>query len=723
MKFGEHMEMAGQNEQYVIRGDLLACLVELTAFYERRASVEALTSGLPLMDGQLTPDLFQRAAERAELLSKRCKLPFKDIHSSVLPCILCLQDNQFCVLLEINDESATIFANQETQEVPLEQLSAAYTGRVILAKPKNSIEEEPEEQSPFHIKNLTWFWNAVRNSWITYSEVFVASFFINVFALALPLFVMNVYDRVVPNGAIETLWTLAIGVIIIFIFDFLLKLLRTYFIDNAAMDIDSKLSTRIFEHVIGIRMGKRPNNVGKIFNAVHGFESFRDFITSFSLAALIDFPFSILFIIVIGLIGGKLFLVPLILMPIIIVVSFIIQAPLVKIVKKNYAVSGEKQQTLIESLIGIAMIKSQNAEGVTQRKWEALVRYGSKLNVRLKFLTGLAMNFSTFSQYMGSIIVVILGVYMIANNQLTVGALIACTMLTGRTLAPISQLVNLIMRYYQSVTNLKNIDDLMKLPNERPADKKFLHLDNLTDTVEFKDSSFSYGGSTRNAVEGINFKISPGERIAVIGKVGSGKSTLLKLAMGLYEATQGTVLFSGHNIKNIDPTIIRKHVGYVPQDPVLFSGSIRENIAFSNPCASDDAILSAASVAGLASCISEHADGIDIQVGERGENLSGGQRQAVSIAQALINDPKFLIFDEPSTSMDDVNEAAFKDRIKNLLAGNRTFLLSTHKMSMLSLVQRIIVLDAGSIVLDGPKEEVLQALKNRKVQSKDESHE
>lgn len=705
----ETAEVLKAEEPPAVQGTLLDCLVQLTFFYERRMPESALLSGLPVKEGELTLDLFPRAAQRADFVSKFARVAFEDIHEGILPCIVCCKKNQYCLLYELEGHTAKVVSNGKPLTIEVSLLQENYNGAVVLVKPNESFADKPGE-AQFDIRKADWFWKAMEGSWSTYGEVLLTSFFINLFVLASPLFVMNVYDRVVPTNAIATLWILALGVLIAFSFDFILKQLRTRFVDNAAHKIDGQLSAKIFEHILGIPMTSRPASVGQMTNTVQSFESFRDFLTSLSITVLIDFPFTLLFVIFIGMIGGTLCLVPLLLMPVVLITSFLIQAPLIRVVKENYAVSGAKQQTLVETLIGISAVKSQNAEGSSQRKWERLVSYASKLGVKLKFLTSLAVNVSTFFQYLGGSIIVIFGVYRISDHKLTVGGLIACTILTGRALAPLAQVVSLLMRYYQSLTTIQGIDKIMRLPIERPPGKKFLHPDTFVESIEFKDVEFRYKKMAANAIKKTSFKINPGEHVGVIGRIGSGKSTLLKLAMGLYEPSEGKVFFSGYDIQQLDPMLVRKHIGYVSQDPILFSGTIRQNILLGDPNASDERLLAAVKLAGLSSLISEHPDGLALEVGERGQNLSGGQRQAVSIAQALLQNPRFLIFDEPTSSMDEANEDSFKRRMMEYLQG-RTLILSTHKAGMLSMVDRLIIMEKGAVVIDGPKDAVLQKLR------------
>ncbi|MDF1760329.1 MAG: type I secretion system permease/ATPase [Coxiellaceae bacterium] len=693
---------------------LLDCLIDLTFFYERRKTKSALTAGLPLKENILPPDLFQKAAQRADFLTKIVRVKFDDIHQKLLPCVVFLNEQDSYVLLaKIEEKTATIIKNQQEHVIPLEMLKQQYGKQIILVRPKifTANAETPQKLSFF---DIGWLWPALKGSWSIYAEVLFATFFINVLVLAMPLFVMNVYDRVVPNTAIATLWVLALGVVFVLAFDFILKTLRTRFIDTAAHSVDTELSGKIFEHVLGIKMKDRPNSTGYLVNTVQGYETFREFMASFSVTILIDFPFTLLFIVFIGLIGGSLFLVPLLLMPAILIVSYLIQKPLVNAVNKNFEISGAKQQTLVETMSGISTVKAQNAESSTQRRWDHMVAFASFLNMRIKFLNSLAINFSTFAQFLGSVLIVIFGVYKIADNELSMGALIACTILAGRALAPIAQVVGYIMRYYQALTSLQSVDRMMKLPIERPTEKKFLYPDEIDMTIKCSHVTLRYAGAKMDSLIDVNLEIKPGEKIGLVGRVGSGKSSLLKALIGFYEPNEGKVYWGGNDIQQLDPMEVRSKLGYVTQEPELFSGSIKDNVVLGNPNASDDEILHAIKLAGVKEMIDRHADGIEMQVGERGKNLSGGQRQSVIVAQALLQNPKILVFDEPTASMDELSEKWFCEKIRGFM-GDRTLLLSTHKASMLSLVDRLIVMDHGKVAADGPKDEVLKALHERSI--------
>lgn len=672
---------------------------------------------LPLGDdGMFTPDIFVRAAEQAGLTAKIAKRPLDKINNLVLPAVCLLKNKQACILLNINDDNTvrilTPEAGASEEDIDLDVLQQEYADYVIFIKPKYRFSDRSEEMLKRNQKN--WFWSVIKESWRTYSEVALASLLINCFALAVPLFVMNVYDRVVPNQAIETMWVLAIGVCIVFMFDFTLKSLRSYFVDMAGKSVDMKLSSRIFEQVLGIKMDSRPRSVGAFVNTVQAFESFRDFITSSTLVVLIDMPFAVLYVCVIAMLAGNIALVPLIMMPLVIIVGILLQLPLTELTKESFQHAAEKQATLIESLGGIEAIKSSGAEGSTQQRWESVVKLSAKLGIKLRMVSNTAVNFTVLTQQLASVLVVIFGVYKISEGEITTGALIACTILTGRALAPMAQVASLMTRYFQSVNALQSVDQVMQLPVERPPGVKHLHRPYLSGDIEFRDVNFNYPAEEVSSLKNVNVRIRAGERVGIIGRIGSGKTTFAKMLIGLYQPTEGSILIDDTDILQIDPAELRDNIGYVPQDIVLFYGSVKENICLGAPYSDDAEILRAAQIAGVDRFVSQHPQGYDMQVGERGQSLSGGQRQSISLARALLRDPSILVLDEPTNSMDDSTEAQLRSTLKDQVYG-RTLILVTHKGSMLSLVDRLIVFDNGKVVADGKKEDVIKALSQGQV--------
>ncbi|MFM9888439.1 MAG: type I secretion system permease/ATPase, partial [Burkholderiales bacterium] len=523
-----------------------------------------------------------------------------------------------------------------------------------------------------------------------------------------------VYDRVVPSRAIETLWVLAIGVGIVLMFDLGMRALRGYFVDLAGKKIDVVLSTQIHERVLGLQMAARPKSVGAFASSVQEFEAVREFITSVTITTIIDLPFALLFIAVIAWIAGPLAWICVAAVPVVILASLAVQRPLGRAVEANIRLNAQRQASLIETLVGLDTIKIMRAEGQRQRRWEQVIAQIATHALKSRFLSATAVNFSLFMQQLAYLAIVIGGVYLIAADKLTVGALIACTLLTGRALAPLAQIAGLLTRYKQTRTSLGSIDRLMNLPIERPADKVFLHRQRLNGAIEFRGVSFSYPDSQRDALENVSFKIAAGERVALIGRIGSGKSTIEKLILGLYPPKSGSILIDGTEVRQLDPAALRRNIGHVPQDITLFYGSVRDNILIGAPYAEESAMARAAEIAGVSEFIDRTPNGFDLPVGERGESLSGGQRQAIAIARAELLAPPILLFDEPTSAMDAGSEEQFKARLQMQLSG-RTLLLVTHRPSLLSLVNRLIVMDGGRVVADGPKDKVLQALAEGKV--------
>lgn len=633
----------------------------------------------------------------------------------VLPVVLLLKNNKTCVLIAKNNEQYTILlpeTDSGEKTVHLEELEQEYIGSAFFIQINHTFDERTADSATPRAKH--WFWDIIYKSWPIYLEVLAASLLINIFALASPLFIMNVYDRVVPNHALETLWVLAIGVGIVYIFDFLMKSLRGYFIDVAGKRSDIILSSTIFEKVLGIKMESRPTSVGAFANNLHEFESFRDFLTSATLTTLIDLPFLFIFLAVIYMLGGDLALIPFFVLPLAILGGIAVQKPLKNTINELFKFSAQKGATLIESLTNLDSIKSSGAEGQMQRQWEQNIGQIARLGLKSRFFSSIAVNLTVFLQQIASVAVVIFGVYKISEGDLTMGGLIACTILTGRTLAPVSQIASLLTRYHQARASLDSLNRLMTLPVEREPGKKFLHRPVFKGSIEFKNISFSYPEQPIKALDNVSFKIDAGERVGFIGRIGSGKSTIEKLMMSLYEAQTGSILVDGTDIRQIDPSDLRRQIGYVPQDISLMFGSVKDNITLGSRFADDASILHAAEVAGVTNFVNKHPAGFDLPVGERGGALSGGQRQSVAVARALLLSPPIYIMDEPSNSMDNSTEEAFKQRFSSQL-NTETLILVTHRSSLLTLVDRLIVMDGSKIVADGSKEKVLEALKQGQI--------
>jgi ATP-binding cassette, subfamily C, bacterial LapB len=542
----------------------------------------------------------------------------------------------------------------------------------------------------------------------------LAAFLVNIFALAMPLFTMNVYDRVVPNRSIETLWVMAVGVSIIVVGDLILRSMRGYFLDWASARIDIKLSSRIMQQVLGLRMEQKPNSVGSFASNLRSFESVRDFITSATITTMIDIPFGLIFVLVIAWISAPM-VIPVILGAILMLIyAFSVQTKMHALSESMYRAGALRNATLIESLVGLETVKALGIEGNMQRKWEHSASFLTEVGSKLRLLSQSINNGSNAIQQVTSVALVLLGVYLVINGFLTMGGLIACTMLSSRALAPISQTAGLLTQYHTATTSLQSLDEVMNKPIERPIDSNFLSRSSFSGDIEFREVSFRYPGAEENALTKVSFKIKAGERVALLGRMGSGKSTIHKLILGLYQPTEGAVLIDGIDARQIDPAELRRAIGYVQQDTHLFYGTMRENISMTFPHADDVAVLEAAHAGGIDEFINANPKGFDLQVGERGETLSGGQRQGVGIARALIAKPNILLLDEPTSAMDHSSEDNVKKRLMSSSEG-KTVVLITHRSTMFDLANRIIVVDTGRVVADGPKDQVIEALRTGKV--------
>ncbi len=689
---------------------LLGCLVQLTAALERPRSGDALIVGLPLEDGRLTPALAVRALERAGFAAALARRALSEIDEATLPCILFLNGGRAAVLLAFEGEDALV-ALPETGagEVRLDirDLAADHTGHVLFAKPARRARAQV---SPgLRSSGRGWFWGTIAEAWPIYGEVALAALMINLFALASPLFVMNVYDRVVPNQAIETLWALSLGVVVVFVFDFLLRTLRGYFVDTAGRVADIKLASSIFARVLGIEMAATPGSSGAFANNLREFETLRDFFTSATLVAVIDLPFVFLFVLIVGLIGGPIAIVPAIAIPVVLGVGLLLQIPLRRTTQATFREAARKHGLLVESINGMETIRAVGAEGRSQRLWEDAVDATAASTTKARFYATFGVNVAAFAQNLTTVGVVIYGVHRIGEGLLTVGALVACTIITGRAMAPLGQVAGILTRYHQARAAYQALTQLMELPVERPDGKAFLHRPEIQGAIAFREVGFSYPGDQMRALDGVSFRIEPGERVGLIGRVGSGKTTVEKLLLGLFRPDEGAILLDGTDIRQIDPADLRRHVGTVLQDVTLFQGTLRENITLGAGHVDDERVLEVARLAGVDAFAARHPLGYDAAVGERGANLSGGQRQAVAVARALLHDPPILLLDEPTSAMDNSAENLLKRRLETVLPG-KTLLLVTHRTSLLSLVDRLLVLDGGRLVADGPKDDVLRAL-------------
>ncbi len=691
---------------------LLSCLVELTHLHGRPSTRAALSAGLPLEHGNLTPSLFERAAARAGLSSKIVRRALADIDSALLPVILLLKGDEACVLLGWSADGANarlLFPETGQGEVRLgrDELLVRYLGIALFARPRFAFDARAPEVGK--VAQRHWFWGAILEQSALYRDVLWAALLINLFALVMPLFSMTVYDRVVPNNATDTLWMLALGILLVMGMDFMMRLLRGHFIDLASSRIDVKLSAMLMERVLGMRLESKPASVGSFASNLRSFESVRDFIASATVSALIDFPFALIFLLVILWISWPLVLIPIIGLLAGLIYAYIIQYKMHELSETTYRASAMRNATLIESLTSLETIKTQSAEGVVQSKWESSTAFLSRTNAQTRLLSASASNGAQTIAQLVNVMLIVAGVYLIEARMLSMGGLIAVTMLGGRAIAPLAQAVGLLMQFQGARLSLGTLENLMSQPVERPDTKAFVHRPELAGEIEFRNVSFNYPQQTEAVLQNVSLRIAPGEHVVILGRTGSGKTTLQKLMLGLYTPSEGAVRIDGIDLRQLDPADLRRNVGFVGQDATLFYGTLRENITIGAPYADDSAVVQAAEVAGLTKFVNRHPKGFDMLIGERGESLSGGQRQEVAIARAVLLDPPVLLLDEPTSAMDFSTEHGFKERLRHY-AAHKTVVIVTHRTSLIDLATRIIVVDDGRIVADGPREQVVAAL-------------
>lgn len=692
---------------------LLQSLVFLTRHYGRAKSPRSLSAG-PAYDGlQMTPELFCQAAANIDLKTKIVKASgLHKISAAVLPAVLILDGSKACVLISLSAGKAEIYDPQDDSRkaIKTEALDQRFAGYVILIQPRPEfLNPQAAEEENRHDPSRHWFWSLVRENRGIYGMVLLAAVFINLFGLASPLFIKNVYDRVIPNSAIETGWALGIGALVVFAFDLIMRSLRSYLIDLAGRRMDVIATRRIYDQVLNIRLSERPKSSGAFANMLRDFDTVRDFFTSATITVLVDLPFTLFFLFIIYQLGGPLAFVIVGIIGSVFLVGLVLQGSLKAVVRKAARSAEAKHGLLVETIHGLETIKAIGADGRFRLRYGSLVGENAAYGQSSRFISGLGVNIATFLQQSATIIIVLVGMYLVADKSLTMGGLIACVLLSGRALAPIGQIANLMSRYHQAGGALKTLENVMNKPVERPHSTNFLHRPDLQGKITFDDVSFSYPSSGQEVLSHLSFTINPGERVGIIGRIGSGKSTTARLMMGLYQPTSGKILADDTDYRQIDPADLRRSLAYIAQDVVLFSGSVRDNIAASQPAVTEEEILNVSKAAGVHDFISRHPMGYDAQVGEHGEGLSGGQRQAIALARAMLINPTVLVCDEPTNAMDSQAEAVFKRYIEEEIK-DRTFILVTHKHAMLELVDRLIVMEQGRVVLDGPRGEVAAKL-------------
>ncbi len=704
---------------------LLECLVVFAKLFHRPVSVDALVAGLPVEPGAAGPELFSvgsskglfsRVAKRAGFASRLVRRDLEALPDLLLPCILVLHGRNACILESIDREQGRARVilpeiGEGEQWLALDTLREQYLGFAFLLKPL--YEDKVRQQQPMRLRSGHWFWGTLKRSRQIFASVLIGSILINLFALGTPLFTMNVYDRVVPNNAIETLWVLALGVALVYGFDAILRFIRNYLLEVAGKKSDVIMSSILFEQVMNLRMDRWPKSVGAFTSKLNQFESIRNFFTASTLVTLVDLPFSLIFLVVISYIGDALVTIPLITMALLLLYGLLIVRPLRASIEGVFAASANKNAMLVESLSSIQTMKTLGGSGYAQWAWEESTGQIAGRSVRARMLSNSIGVVTNVLVQLNMVGVVILGVYEIIDLKLTMGGLIATVILSSRAIAPMAQVASLITNYQQTKTAFNALEALMDEPVERPEGATYVRRPEFRGGIEFRDVDFTYPDCERATLQGLSLRIEPGEHVGIIGRVGSGKSTLARLILALYRPQRGALNIDDIDINQIDPAELRHGIAYMSQEPELLRGSIRHNVTFKNPRADDEDVLRAAHVGGVDLFVNSMPKGFDTPVGEKGGALSGGQCQCVALARTVLMNESIVVLDEPTNSMDNATESTVRKRLFDYTR-DKTLVLITHKAPMLELVERVVVIENGRVLMDGPRNEVLKALQERR---------
>ena len=702
------MAELGRAEEFAPKDPIETCVLWLLEGLDKPMSAAALRASVARLPGPWT---FEEAIEALESFGLRCRqrsVSLSDLLSTHKSSIF-LSEGAVVAAIQPKTEAhpAQLFVptrNPRPTPLSVEALAMIYGGMVIEIEAELKIGTEDDDQKG---RFGHWFFGPLLASKFVYFQVLMAALLTNIFALATSGFSMIVYDRVMPNGAMETLVALLVGVFIIFISDFVIRSLRSYFLDVAGAQADMVIADTLFEQVIDMELAARTSPTGSVANSLREFESLRDFLTSATLTTLIDLPFAVLFLFVIWTIGGPLVYVPLAAIPLIIGSTLLIQPSLRKLTQSNYEDGQTKNSVAIETLQGIETIKAIGAGSMMRKRWQDVISHQSAIGLKTRVLSQFSSNMSNFANQLVWVGTVTLGVYLTQTGAIGSGAIVACSMLSGRSIAPLAQLSQLLTRLNTALASYRNLSALMSQPREHKNKAAYLNRPVWQGSIEFRDVSFNYPGQSQGGLQNISFKVEAGEKVAIVGKVGSGKTTLAKLLVGLYKPSSGAILVDGIDIRQIDPADLRRNIGVVMQESWLFSGTVKQNIAVGGNNPTDEEILQAAMISGVHEFISEHPDGYAYKLKEKGEGLSGGQRQTINIARALVGRPPILLMDEPTSAMDLGHESELIAKLKNQLI-NQTILIITHRTSILELATRVLVLDQGKIVAQGPKSDFMR---------------
>ena len=691
---------------------VLDCLAYIARQADRPSSPVLLRAGVALSsDGRLPFHQVEAALEHVGMRGEAIARRLKGWPSAKCPAILELEDDRAAVLLDRRDADGLVYAPgvAEPMWVKLEEIEPAYTGRAIVVEP-DPTRERANERPWDEAKRKHWFWSEIWKVRGEFWPVLLAALIVNMLAFAMPLFTMNVYDRVIPNKAVATLWVLALGVMLALSFDFVLRVARARLIDEVGRSLDAKLSQKLFEKVMNLPMSERQGSTGALAKRVSEYELVRDFFASTTVVLAVDLTFMFLFLAFITLVGGWLVLVPLLGITVMLIAGISLQKAMGRAALDAQADASLQHSVLVESIAGAETLKAARAEGQMLGRWRRYAGMSAATSERMRRLTAVAVNLASISQQSISIGLLIGGFYRFQEGEMTMGAIIAIIMISGRSLQPVGQLAFLVTRGRQAFATLASLQRMMEAQDERQLAMRSIVPEIRAGHIELRDVSFRYPEAGRDALSGVNLTINPGDRIGIIGRVASGKSTLGRVISGLYAPTGGEMLVDGLDSRQYHPHQLRDAFRFVAQDSEVFSGTVRDNLMLGAAQADDQQLIDAVVRSGADIFLSRDAAGFDLPVGERGSRLSGGQRSLLVLARALVSPSKLLFLDEPTGSMDTQTELYFIEHLKTALAPDQALMVATHRHNMLSILNRLIVIDGGRIVADGPRDAVLKQL-------------
>ena len=693
---------------------VLDCLTYLAREADRPSSPVLLRAGLALSeDGTLPFHQIEPALEQVGMRGDPTSRRLKGWPTRQLPAILEMSEQRAAVLLDIREGDLLLYAPgvAEPMWVPRAEVEAAYAGRAVVVEADPAKEREGER--PWDkAKRTHWFWSEAWKIRREFWPVMLAALIVNMLSLAVPLFTMNVYDRVIPNKAVSTLWVLALGVAIALVFDFILRLARSQLIDEIGRKLDAKLSQKLFEKVMNLPMADRQGSTGAFARRVSEYELVRDFFASTTVVLVVDIVFLFLFLILITVLAGWLVMVPIVGIAIMLIAGVSLQKAMGRAALDAQADASLQHSVLVESISGAETLKSARAEGQMLGRWKRYSAMSAVTQERMRRLTAVAVNLAGICSQMISIGLLIGGFYQFNEGNMSMGAIIAIVMLAARAISPIGQLAFVITRGKQAIATLDSLQLLMEAKDERQNALRTIVPEIRSGSIELSHVEFRYPNSARLSLADVNLTIKPGERVGIIGRVASGKSTLGRVLCGLYEPTGGTMTVDSLDSRQYHPHQLRDAFRFVGQDADLFSGTVRDNLMLGAAQADDGQLIDAVVRSGADIFLSRDAAGFDLQVGERGSQLSGGQRSLLVLARALVRPSKMLFLDEPTGSLDTQTELYFIEHLKTAIAPDQTLIVATHRHNMLSIIDRLIVIDAGRILADGPRDEVLATLTN-----------